>query len=86
MAAVEVINSYEVGTGRLERTIASRETTTGSRLAERTYTYDPAGNVTKIADTPVGRVADTQCFAYDHLRRMNEAWRARRRTNRAGAR
>ncbi|WP_146174076.1 RHS repeat-associated core domain-containing protein [Saccharothrix carnea] len=71
---VEVINSYEVGTGRLERTIASRETTTSSRLAERTYTYDPAGNVTKIADTPVGRVADTQCFAYDHLRRMNEAW------------
>ncbi|MBY8854689.1 hypothetical protein K7G98_43120, partial [Saccharothrix sp. MB29] len=26
------------------------------------------------ADTPEGRPADTQCFAYDHLRRMNEAW------------
>ena len=31
-----------------------------------------ASNITKIADTPEGRAADTQCFAYDHLRRMTE--------------
>ncbi len=71
---VEVTNTYEIGTRRLASTIASRETATGSRLANRKYTYDPAGNITKVADTPEGRVADTQCFAYDHLRRMNEAW------------
>ncbi|MDU0294016.1 polymorphic toxin-type HINT domain-containing protein [Saccharothrix longispora] len=71
---VEVTNTYEIGTRRLSTTIASRETTTGNRLADRAYTYDPAGNITEVADTPEGRPADTQCFAYDHLRRMNEAW------------
>ncbi|WP_157621662.1 RHS repeat-associated core domain-containing protein [Saccharothrix sp. NRRL B-16348] len=71
---VEVTNTYEIGTRRLERTIASRETTTGSRLADRSFSYDPAGNITKVADTPEGRVADIQCFGYDHLRRMTDAW------------
>ncbi|WP_157591552.1 RHS repeat domain-containing protein [Saccharothrix syringae] len=71
---VEVTNFYEVGTRRLERSLVSRETTTDNRLADRKYTYDPAGNITKVADTPEGRAADTQCFTYDHLQRMTEAW------------
>ncbi|XVS61711.1 RHS repeat-associated core domain-containing protein [Actinosynnema sp. CA-299493] len=71
---VAITNFYEVGTRRPDRTVVERETTTEPELADRTYTYDPAGNVTKVADTPEGRVADTQCFGYDHLRRMTEAW------------
>jgi RHS repeat-associated protein len=51
-----------------------RETTTEPELADRTFGYDPAGNITKVADTPEGRVADVQCFGYDHLRRMTDAW------------
>ncbi|MEV1120250.1 polymorphic toxin type 43 domain-containing protein [Actinosynnema sp. NPDC049800] len=69
-----VTNFYEVGSRRPERTVVERETTTEPELADRAYTYDPAGNITKIADTPEGRAADTQCFAYDHLRRMTDAW------------
>ncbi|QFY06764.1 type IV secretion protein Rhs [Nonomuraea phyllanthi] len=38
------------------------------------YTYDPAGNITKIAEEAGGQ--DTQCFTYDHLRRMTSAWTA----------
>ncbi|QFZ19050.1 RHS repeat-associated core domain-containing protein [Saccharothrix syringae] len=71
---VGITDFYEIGSRRLERTVVSRETATGNRVADRNYTYDAAGNITRIADTPEGRAADIQCFAYDHLRRMNEAW------------
>ncbi|MBW4719978.1 RHS repeat-associated core domain-containing protein [Saccharothrix obliqua] len=71
---VSVTNTYAIGTRRLERNIVARETSTGSVLSDRNYTYDAAGNILKIADTPDGRPADIQCFAYDHLRRMTDAW------------
>ncbi|WP_433270824.1 RHS repeat-associated core domain-containing protein [Actinosynnema sp. CS-041913] len=71
---VAVTNMYEIGTRRLERTIVDRESGTDVELSDRTYTYDAAGNILKVADTPEARPADIQCFAYDHLRRMNEAW------------
>lgn len=42
------------------------------------YRYDRAGNVTSIIDTPTSPAAtgqaDAQCFAYDGLRRLQEAW------------
>ena len=38
------------------------------------YDYDPAGNLTRIHDTPFGQTADTQCYGYDHLRRLVDAW------------
>ncbi|MGQ5263977.1 RHS repeat-associated core domain-containing protein [Micromonospora sp. ZYX-F-536] len=37
------------------------------------YSYDDAGNITRIADTPTG-TRDVQCFTYDYLRRMDRAW------------
>ncbi|WP_230514344.1 polymorphic toxin-type HINT domain-containing protein [Salinispora arenicola] len=42
--------------------------------ANHTYTYDDVGNVTEIHDTPTGGTADHQCFTFDYLRRMTEAW------------
>lgn len=71
---VWVTNFYEEGTRRLERTIADRETPTAYRIADRNYTYDASGNINRVADTPEGGPSDIQCFAYDHLRRMTEAW------------
>ncbi|WP_156213095.1 RHS repeat-associated core domain-containing protein [Lentzea aerocolonigenes] len=69
-----VTNFYEEGTRRLERTIADRETPTAYRIADRNYSYDAAGNISRIADTPEGGPSDIQCFAYDYLRRMTSAW------------
>jgi len=66
---------YEDGTRRLSRVRADRSTSTTS-LADYNYTYDPAGNVTKIADTPSGGPSDVQCFTYDYLRRLSRAWTA----------
>jgi RHS repeat-associated protein len=41
--------------------------------ADLRYDYDPAGNLTQIADV-TQNPDDTQCFDYDHLRRLTEAW------------
>lgn len=61
---------YEEGTRRLSRILTTRETTP-SLVADLNYTRDPAGNVTRIADAAS---ADTQCFEYDHLSRLLQAW------------
>jgi RHS repeat-associated protein len=42
---------------------------------DRAYEYDDAGNVTRVADSPGSSAPnDTQCFRYDHLRRLTQAW------------
>lgn len=64
---------YEDDTRRVKRTVVDAEVPT-PMLADYHYTYDPAGNVTSVADTPINKPADTQCFRYDHLRRLTEAW------------
>ncbi|WP_159807147.1 polymorphic toxin-type HINT domain-containing protein [Cellulomonas citrea] len=67
--------TYEQGTRRLSTQRFEREKVTGSDLA-LTYTYDEAGNVTKVADAPTAAsaAADTQCFTYDGLQRLTSAW------------
>ncbi|MCW6004783.1 hypothetical protein K1W54_09315 [Micromonospora sp. CPCC 205371] len=64
--------TFEYGTNRLATSRTDREGIAGvDRNA--TYAYDPAGNITSISD--VSRTGtDTQCFIYDHVRRLREAW------------
>ncbi|MEV6823394.1 RHS repeat-associated core domain-containing protein [Amycolatopsis sp. NPDC051102] len=69
-----VTNTYENGTGRLATTLAQRATTTGHDITNRTYTYRPDDNLTKLADTPQDGTADVQCFQYDWLQRLTGAW------------
>nr|WP_198151270.1 RHS repeat-associated core domain-containing protein [Kibdelosporangium sp. MJ126-NF4] len=64
---------YEGDTRRLNRTIVDAEVPRPMQ-ADTRYTYDDAGNVTSIADNPRELPRDTQCFRYDHLRRLAEAW------------
>jgi RHS repeat-associated protein len=68
--------SYEHGTNRLaqHQVVADIPTVIA---AETNYTHDPAGNVTKVADTLAHQSAgpdDTQCLGYDYLGRVSEAW------------
>ncbi|MFI0424447.1 RHS repeat-associated core domain-containing protein [Spongiactinospora sp. 9N601] len=70
---VKETNFYEEGTGRLTRSVFERETAPIS-IADTNYTYDPSGNITKIADTPSGQTPDVQCFRQDHLQRLTDAW------------
>ncbi|MEQ0558838.1 RHS repeat-associated core domain-containing protein [Amycolatopsis sp. NEAU-NG30] len=71
---VAVTNTYENGTGRLATTLAQRATTTGHDITNRTYTYRPDDNLTRLADTPQDGTADVQCFQYDRLQRLTGAW------------
>ncbi|MEV0430105.1 RHS repeat-associated core domain-containing protein [Micromonospora sp. NPDC050495] len=69
---VQTNYTIDDASGRLMRTKVSPET--GPVPADFTYDYDKAGNLLRINDTPYGQPADTQCYRYDHLRRLTEAW------------
>ncbi len=71
-------SEYDEHTGDLTRALADREAAPG-RIDDVRYSYDPAGNVTRIGTTTgqdATAVDDTQCFARDALRQVTEAWTA----------
>ncbi|MFE9251516.1 polymorphic toxin-type HINT domain-containing protein [Streptomyces sp. NPDC007088] len=70
--ATRVANTYERGTRRLATQTVSRWEQPGEdRYA--TYHYDEAGNITSVADTS-RTGTDNQCYIYDYLGRLTEAW------------
>ena len=64
----------ELETGRLTGVRVDRDTVAPHTLSDVRYTYDHAGNITKAVDAAPDPVDDTQCFTYDYLRRLTEAW------------
>ncbi|MEU4875328.1 RHS repeat-associated core domain-containing protein [Streptomyces sp. NPDC021608] len=67
------INStYEPGTQLLSTSRAEREGTSGVDRAV-TYDYDESGNVDSVTDAS-RQGTDRQCFRYDYLQRLTEAW------------
>ncbi|MFD9863445.1 RHS repeat domain-containing protein [Streptomyces alboflavus] len=67
-----VTNTYEWGTQRLATSRVDREDQPGVDQHD-TYRYDQSGNILSVSD--VSRTGtDTQCFTYDYLRRLTEAW------------
>ncbi|MFC8504971.1 polymorphic toxin-type HINT domain-containing protein [Streptomyces sp. NPDC057411] len=81
-AGKQLITSYEFDeqTRRVTRTTHHQEigTVDTTRLSDVLTDYDTVGNVTRITETtgdnPTPATTDVQCFAYDHLRRMKDAW------------
>lgn len=65
--------AYEEGTRRLQNARVDREIVADADV-DATYAYDATGNTIKIADAPKNKTADVQCFQYDYLRRLTEAW------------
>jgi RHS repeat-associated protein len=64
--------TYDQATSRLTNASAIPENQ--PEVSDFTYTYDPAGNTVKISDAPAAGTADTQCYQYDYLRRLSNAW------------
>ncbi|MEW2354543.1 RHS repeat-associated core domain-containing protein [Spirillospora sp. NPDC029432] len=64
--------TYEYGTQRVSTSRTHRENIAGS-VRNATYRYDDAGNILGISDIS-NTGTDTQCFKYDHLRRLTDAW------------
>lgn len=66
-------NYYDDSSRRLNRTIVDAEVTQPMQ-ADVKYERDPAGNIISISDTAMDKPADVQCFRYDYLKRLTEAW------------
>ncbi|RSM78190.1 type IV secretion protein Rhs [Kibdelosporangium aridum] len=71
---VWINNTYMEGTRRLQRSQVHTGGDPWAPVSDRTYTYDPAGNITKMTQAAAANIAETQCFNYDYLRRMTSAW------------
>ncbi|MEU6851720.1 RHS repeat-associated core domain-containing protein [Actinacidiphila alni] len=73
---VDETYNWEASTGRLLNTALDMQT--GDTPADTTaYTYNPAGQITSISDVQDGggtAKTDTQCFTYDYLQRLTQAW------------
>ncbi|MGW5579021.1 RHS repeat-associated core domain-containing protein [Micromonospora chokoriensis] len=70
---VQSTNRYEDATGQVKSSAILRSTSP-SYIANTFYEYDATGNVLKIDDNSGSRPRDTQCFTYDHQRRLTKAW------------
>ncbi|MFF8270540.1 polymorphic toxin-type HINT domain-containing protein [Streptomyces sp. NPDC016562] len=64
---------YDWATGRLVNSFLDRQSGTTS-LDQTAYTYNPAGQITSVKDVQNGSATDLQCFTYDYLGRLTNAW------------
>ncbi|MEU1586619.1 RHS repeat-associated core domain-containing protein [Micromonospora sp. NPDC005710] len=71
-----VTNTYDTHTSRLTNQLVTRSTTTPSTVDEQEYKYDLVGNITRKISKRLGATtpAETQCYGYDGLARLTEAW------------
>jgi RHS repeat-associated protein len=72
-AAVTRTNTYEDATGRLKRVVDQRQATPIT-VNDTRYAYDDAGDITQVSNLQQDGRTDNQCFQYDYLRRLTEAW------------
>jgi RHS repeat-associated protein len=67
------VDSYNEQTGALSQ----QETETGTtpiEVDDQNYTYDNTGQITSDADTPADGETQVQCYQYDYLGRLAQAW------------
>ncbi|MEV6383579.1 polymorphic toxin-type HINT domain-containing protein [Streptomyces sp. NPDC051773] len=70
-------NFVDPYTGRLQRTVADRETAGPHRISDSYYAYDKSGLITSNArqlSDASGDTWDTQCFTYDVMGELVNAW------------
>ncbi|MEV4559335.1 RHS repeat-associated core domain-containing protein [Kitasatospora sp. NPDC049285] len=72
-----ITNTHDVHTGQLTDQLVSRSNTgTPSDVDKQHYDYDLAGNTTRQTSTRLGATTETQCYSYDQLDRLTQAWTA----------
>ncbi|MEV5576074.1 polymorphic toxin-type HINT domain-containing protein [Spirillospora sp. NPDC052269] len=74
---IDVGFDYDSATGRLTRSVASREGVDGYDR-DATYSYNPVGTISRVTDvtgaSTSGVTTETQCFQYDYQQRLTNAW------------
>ncbi|MGC2996970.1 polymorphic toxin-type HINT domain-containing protein [Streptomyces sp. G35A] len=80
-------NFVDPRTGRLQRTVADRETANSHRISDSYYSYDTSGTITsnarQLVDAGVS-TWDTQCFTYDVMGELAHAWTSKVTPNGVG--
>ncbi|WP_158071947.1 RHS repeat domain-containing protein [Kitasatospora sp. CB01950] len=73
-----ITNTYDAHTGRLTDQLVQRATSTStpSDVDRQHYDYNLAGNTTRQVSTRLGTTSETQCYSYDQLDRLTQAWTA----------
>jgi RHS repeat-associated protein len=71
-----VTNTYDPNTGALTDTQVENTAVSSTPFDDTSYTYDAAGNITAETGTRNGTTAETQCYRYDTLDRLTQAWTA----------
>ncbi|GIF18173.1 RHS repeat-associated protein [Actinoplanes tereljensis] len=66
--------SRELETGRLTEIRTDRELISPYTVSDVKYSYNAVGDVTQAQDVAASGGTDTQCYNYDYLRRMTQAW------------
>ncbi len=66
--------TYQTGTQRLATTTIQRDTTNLANDANISYSYNDIGTIKTIRDTAAPGGGDRQCFTYDTLQRLTDAW------------
>ncbi|MFJ5079460.1 RHS repeat-associated core domain-containing protein [Streptomyces sp. NPDC088553] len=81
-------NSIDEHTGRLTRTVTDRETAGPHRISDTGYAYDAAGMITASARqdavTNTSTTWDNQCFTYDTMGELVNAWTSNIKPNGTG--
>ncbi|MER6301400.1 polymorphic toxin-type HINT domain-containing protein [Kitasatospora sp. NPDC001539] len=73
---IVVTNTYDESTGRPLQQLVDKQTASTGTVQQLTYTYNPAGKLTAIRNIPDNTPSSTdlQCFGYDYLGRLTNAW------------
>jgi RHS repeat-associated protein len=67
-------NTYNLHTGALTDQQVANTAVSATPIDQTSYTYDQAGNPTSQTETRQGTASETQCFQYDALDRLTQAW------------
>ena len=66
--------SYQDGSERLTDLSTITSATAGFHAADDSYAYTDSGNITSDTQTADGVATDAQCFRYDGLQNLTDAW------------
>ncbi|MFJ5230358.1 RHS repeat-associated core domain-containing protein [Kitasatospora sp. NPDC088391] len=70
---VSSTQTYDQATGRVVQSVLESESS-ARELDVTKYSYNQAGRTTSVTDLQNASATDTQCFTYDYLGRLTNAW------------
>jgi RHS repeat-associated protein len=71
-----ITNTYDPHTGSLTDSQTANTAVSTTPFDDTSYTYNPAGDITSQTGVRNGSQSETQCFNYDTLNRLTQAWTA----------